>query len=246
MTTPLRPMKLLDLTLPTPEENLALDEALLDACEEDGKGETLRFWEPTNYFVVVGYANTAAREVNISYCEANVIRLLRRFTGGGTVLQGPSCLNYSLILRMGEDGPLRTISGTNQFILNRHKLALSTVLNRSVEMMGQTDLAIGELKFSGNAQRRKKNYLIFHGSFLLNFDLGMIAKTLLTPSKEPDYRRRRSHADFLMNLKVPAERIKEALRKAWSATESQTDIPLDRVQTLVLEKYSHVDWNRKF
>ena len=37
-------MKQLDLTLPSPAENLACDEALLDWCEENGGEEILRFW----------------------------------------------------------------------------------------------------------------------------------------------------------------------------------------------------------
>ena len=52
-------MRLLDLTLPTAAENVALDEALLDAAEaasEQGseEPEVLRLWEPTQFFVVVG------------------------------------------------------------------------------------------------------------------------------------------------------------------------------------------------
>jgi lipoate-protein ligase A len=239
-------MRLLDLSLPSPEQNLALDEALLDVCEVDGADEILRFWEPTSYFVVAGYANATAKEANLSFCEANKIPVLRRFTGGGTVLQGPGCLNYSLILRIGNNAALQTIPGTNQFVLKRHQLALMEALQRPVEMKGQTDLTIGDLKFSGNAQRRKKSHLIFHGTLLLAFDLEMIGKTLPMPSKEPDYRQHRTHRDFLMNLGVSAEQIKEALRKAWSANGSVTDIPHDRVEKLVREKYSRVEWSRKF
>ena len=55
-------MFLCDLTLPTPEENLACDEALLDLCEAGGAGELLRFWEPPSYFVVLGYANNLPLE----------------------------------------------------------------------------------------------------------------------------------------------------------------------------------------
>jgi hypothetical protein len=65
-------MHLLDLTLPTPAENLACDEALLDLCEEGGAGEVLRFWEPREYFVVVGYANKVASEVNVNACRGLV------------------------------------------------------------------------------------------------------------------------------------------------------------------------------
>jgi len=48
-------MKLLDLTLPSPAENLALDEALLDAAEAgEMADEVLRFWESPQPLVVVG------------------------------------------------------------------------------------------------------------------------------------------------------------------------------------------------
>ena len=47
---------LLDLTLRTPEENLALDEALLAAAEASAGRETLRFWESPVPFVVLGVA----------------------------------------------------------------------------------------------------------------------------------------------------------------------------------------------
>ena len=74
-------MTYLDLTLPTPEENLAMDEALLDFCEGPGDGEILRFWEPRQTFVVVGYANKIDVEVNVSECRAQGIPILRRCSG---------------------------------------------------------------------------------------------------------------------------------------------------------------------
>ncbi|MCU0785114.1 MAG: lipoate--protein ligase family protein, partial [Verrucomicrobia bacterium] len=112
-------MRFLDLTLPTPAGNLACDEALLDWCEAGGDGEVLRFWESPGHFVVVGYANKVATEVNAAACEAREIPVLRRCSGGGTVVQGPGCLNYALILRITADGPTRNISAANQFIMER-------------------------------------------------------------------------------------------------------------------------------
>src|SRR3974390_1391239 len=176
-------MKCCDLTLTSPEENLAGDEALLDLCEDGKEEELLRFWEPTRYFVVVGYANHAATEVRLSFCEQNAIPVLRRCSGGGTVLQGPGVLNYSLVLRIGDSGPTHTISSTNDFILERNREALAALLKAPVEKRGQTDLAIGSLKFCGNAQRRRKRCLLFHGSFLLNLDLELIERVLPMPSR---------------------------------------------------------------
>jgi lipoate-protein ligase A len=237
-------MKWLDLTFPTPAENLACDEALLDDCEEQGGPEVLRFWEPANYFVVVGFSNHVAQEVNVPACEKNNIGIFRRCSGGGTVLQGPGCLNYTLILRIDRNPALHTITSANGFIMERHRDALGALLGQKVEMLGHTDLAWDGLKFSGNAQRRKRQALIFHGTFLLDFDLTLMEKYLLMPSRQPDYRHDRPHGRFVRNLSVAAKKIKEALRQAWGADAALEAAPDCR--SLVEEKYSRDDWNFKF
>jgi len=235
-----------DLTLPSPAENLACDEALLELCEHKQADEVLRVWEPSQYFVALGYADKMSTEVNLPFCEANTIPVLRRCTGGGTVLQGPGILNYSLILRIGDSSPVHSIPATNSFILKRHQKVLTALLGAPVEMQGQTDLAIGGRKFSGNAQRRRKHFLIFHGSFLLHLDIDLLEKVLPMPTRRPEYRADRSHSDFLMNLKVPASMIKGALVKTWKAADPMVKIPFDETSKLVREKYSREEWNRKF
>jgi lipoate-protein ligase A len=235
-----------DLTLPTPAENLACDEALLDLCEAGAAGEVLRFWEPDQHFVVLGYANSAETEVNLDYCHEHAIPVLRRCTGGGTVLQGPGCLNYTLVLRARESGPLAGIRGTNEFILRRHGEAISPLLPAPIEQPGHTDLAVGGLKFSGNAQRQRKHFILFHGTFLLDFDIALLEKVLPLPSKQPAYRANRAHTDFLVNLKVPAHRLKSALRQAWRAAEELTEVPHRQIETLATKKYLLDEWNFKF
>ena len=225
-------MKLCDLTLPTPEENLACDEALLDLCEAGGSDELLRLWALPQYFVVVGYANQAATEVNLRFCRKLAIPVLRRCTGGGTVLQGPGVLNYSLILRINDSGPCHTIPATNRFILERHRDALANLLSAPVEWRGQTDLALGGLKFAGNAQRRRRRFLLFHGSFLLRLDFGLLERILPLPSRQPDYRLNRSHSEFLINLNLPDHAIKAALTQAWNATGPLDPIPFDQITLL--------------
>ena len=238
-------MKYFDFTFPTPAENLAGDEALMDLCENGLEGEILRFWEPKAPFIVLGYANQAAREVNLEACKKEGIPVFRRCSGGGTVVQGPGCLNYSLILRM-DDGPLRSITGTNKFIIERHGAALEPLLKAGVQIQGHTDLALENLKFSGNAQRRLRNRLIFHGTFLLNFDVSLVEKLLPMPSKQPCYRENRSHTDFLTNLKLPAADVKSALRRIWNAEQMLTNIPTDKIRELVSARYSRDKWNLKF
>ncbi len=239
-------MKLLDLTLPSPAENLACDEVLLDAAEAGWGDEALRFWEPREHFVVVGYANKVATEVNVAACEARGIPVLRRCSGGGTVVQGPGCLNYTLVLRITADGPLHNIGVANQFIMRQNRAALESVEKRPVAVRGHTDLTIGDRKFSGNSQRRRKHFLLFHGTFLLNFDLALVTELLPMPSKQPDYREHRAHTEFLTNLNLPTNEVKAALRQAWKAAAPLKNLPLEKITALAAEKYATREWNHKF
>jgi len=236
----------IDRTLSTPQENLAFDEALLDAAEAGETGEVLRFWEPKSYAVVVGYANKVALEVNLGFCRHESIPVLRRCTGGGTVLQGPGVLNYTLILRIAKEGPTHSITSTNHFVMNRQREVVANLLGLDVQIRGHTDLAVEELKFSGNAQRRKRGFLIFHGSFLLEMNLPLIEKTLLMPSNQPEYRLGRSHTHFLRNLHCQSTDLRKALRGSWSATIHLPKFPEQRFAHLVAEKYSLDAWNLKF
>jgi len=242
-------MRQLDLTLPSPAENLACDEALLDWCESGEGAECLRFWESPEPFVVVGYANKVETEVNVAACEARKIPILRRCSGGGTVVQGPGCLNYTLLLPITKDGPLHSIPVANQFIVRRNRAAIDSSLltpHSAIAVRGHTDLAIGGRKFSGNSQRRRKHFLLFHGTFLLNFDLAIIGDLLRMPSKEPDYREKRKHGDFLTNINVSAAKVKAAMQKAWDADSRLDNPPLEKIKALARERYLTNEWNFKF
>jgi lipoate-protein ligase A len=247
-------MKLLDLTLPRPAENLACDEALLDAAEAGAGDEVLRFWESRDSFVVVGYANKVAAEVNVAACETHGIPILRRCSGGGTVVQGPGCLNYTLVLRITADGPLHSIGSANRFIMERNRAAIESLFRTfnlqpstfNLSIHGHTDLAIGGRKFSGNSQRRRRHFLLFHGTFLLNFDLPLVSELLPMPSKQPDYREHRAHTEFLTNLNFPADEVKAALRRAWKAEKPLKGFPTEKTAALAREKYATREWSFKF
>jgi len=242
-------MKLLDLTLTSPAENLACDEALLDSSESGGDEEILRFWESPKTFVVVGYANKVASEVNVAACEARGIPILRRCSGGGTVVQGPGCLNYALIVRIVADGSTRDVGAANRFIMDRNRAAIQSTIGNvpsAIRVQGHTDLAIGGLKFSGNSQRRRRKFLLFHGTFLLSFNLELVSELLQMPSKQPDYRQGRSHQNFVTNLKLTTKEVKAALRKAWDASGAFSGDLGDEVAKLVEQKYSKPEWNLKF
>ncbi|PIQ85618.1 MAG: lipoate-protein ligase A related protein [Candidatus Omnitrophica bacterium CG11_big_fil_rev_8_21_14_0_20_45_26] len=236
-------MEFIDLTLPSPEENLALDEALLNGCDQETPKEILRFWQPEQYFVVLGYGCHHTADVILDACAQDRISILRRMSGGGTVLQGPGCLNFSLITALSTGPDSRNITQTNHWIMQQHQAVFRSLLSQEVTVEGITDLAINHLKFSGNAQRRGRYAALFHGSFLINFDIAKISKYLQNPKRQPEYRHQRSHQDFLTNVSLNVQAIKNALQLNWGAYAPLSKIPLKEVERLVREKYSNHGWN---
>lgn len=239
-------MKYLDLSFADPRRNLACDEALGDNFEAADGGEVLRLWEPAGYFVVVGYSNRVTAEVNVAACEERGIPILRRFSGGGAVLQGPGCLNYTLVLRNERAASLSDIGQSYSRALDRHRQVCAGLTSERVQIQGTSDLAIAGWKFSGNSQHRKQRYTVFHGTFLLNFDLSLIEVCLPLPSRQPAYRQGRAHESFLRNLCIDPARVKQALMETWHADDPYDRVPDERIEALMEGRYTRGEWNNKF
>lgn len=232
-------MHLLDLTLPLPAENLALDEALLSTSEAgEIAGGTLRLWEPDEHFVVLGRSSDSAVEVNLAACRAKKIPVLRRASGGGTILTGPGCLMYAVILSYDEHPETKSISHAHQFVLNRIAAGLAPFVP-GITLAGTSDLAFhstsGLQKFSGNALRAKRTHFLYHGTLLYNFDLELVATVLAQQTREPQYRAARTHREFIANLPLNREQIIAALVNTWNAKKPLTTWPQEHVRELTKE-----------
>lgn len=234
-------MKYLPLSLVDPAANLALDEALLELAEDAGV-ETLRIWEAPAPFVVLGLSNHVSQEVHREECAARGVPILRRVSGGGTVVQGPGCLSYALTLRIGDTEATRSITATNRFIMERNRAALEALLGEPVSVRGHSDLETGGRKFSGNAQRRGRRALLFHGTILYAADLRLIDQLLQHPSREPDWRERRPHQEFIGNISISREQIATALRKVWAADAPASFNPAGERLKSMLAKHSDPAW----
>jgi lipoate---protein ligase len=238
------PMALLDRTLPTLNENLALDEALLLAAEGGEGGEVVRFWEWREPAIVLGAGGSVAIDVNEATCAADGIPVHRRASGGGTVLLGRGCLLFSLVLAYDRAAELRDVNASYRWILGRVRDALRAVA--AVEPAGISDLAVGGRKVSGNAQQRKARYLLHHGSLLYAFDVGAVGRYLNAPEREPAYRAGRAHATFVTNLPADTQTLGRLVADAFGAEPGEvSELILARVPGLVAERYGRADWVRR-
>jgi lipoate-protein ligase A len=234
-------MQFLDVTLPTLAENLALDEALLLEAEAGRAAEVLRIWEWPAPAVVLGAGGRLAEDINEEACRQDAVPILRRASGGGTVLLGPGCLLFSLVLSYERSPVLREVLFSYGYILDRVRAALKGLVP-GIERAGTSDLAAEGRKFSGNSQQRKRTHLLHHGTLLYRFDIDTIGRYLRLPARQPDYRRNREHAAFLTNLSVAAGALTRRLRQAWEADGGAEEWPREAVERLSREKYTSAEW----
>jgi lipoate-protein ligase A len=246
-------MRRIDLTLATPAENLALDEALLDWAEEDdAAGEFLRIWESPRPIVVVGRSSRVGQEVDTRACAERGIPILRRTSGGAAIVAGPGCLMYAVVLSHVQRPERRDISRAHTHVLGRLVDGLRPHVPH-VACAGTSDLGLTEVscaglpkKFSGNSMRAKRDHFLYHGTLLYGFDLSLIDACLRSPPRQPAYRARRDHADFVANLPLTRRELVAALDDAFPTEERLAAWPRSRVESLVAERFGRESWNLHF
>ena len=158
-------------------------------------GERLLVWESDHPAVILPRNRSAEAWANLDACAARNIPVLRRDSGGGAVVLGPGCLCVALILSLDARPELADVTGSYATLLHAiaDALAIPHVSTR------YTDLALGNRKFAGHAQRRLRRTLLHHGTMLYGFDLGLIDALLPEPPRRPAWRGSRRHREFLTN-----------------------------------------------
>lgn len=241
-------MRLLDVSFEEPAENLALDELILDSVEQGRTRSTLRFWECPIRFVVLGTAQELKREVIEEQCLADGVPIMRRCTAGGCVLQGPGSLNFALALSFQEFPEVRSLHPSYAYLLNAIAASLRAC-GVPVFRVGTCDLALdGLLKVSGNAQRRRRNAILHHGTLVYRPDYDGMARYLREPELRPDYRGDRDHRAFVGALPLAPDILRHAVCKAFGVTnspEAPLAAELAATRQLASDKYSCPAWIRR-
>ncbi|HJQ78963.1 MAG TPA: lipoate--protein ligase family protein [Lacipirellulaceae bacterium] len=247
-------MQRLDLTLATPAENLALDEALLDWAEEaNSDWEFLRIWESPQPMVVVGRSSRVHQEVDEAACRETNAPILRRSSGGAAIVAGPGCLMYAVVLGFRLRPELKDIGRAHAYVLGRLAATIGPLVARvgSVAHVGTSDLALvnqssEQRKFSGNSMRVKRTHMLYHGTLMFDCDMSLVARLLRMPPRQPEYRAARSHNDFLVNLPLARRDVIAAVQQAWPTAGRLMDWPGERVASLVAERFSQSSWTYEF
>ncbi len=258
-------MRFLDYTCCHFAQNLALDEWLLARAESmlpgvaTGQGEVLRLWRPQQYAVVVGRGSKWHEEVDAAFCQQQGISIFRRHSGGASVVTGPGCWMYAVVLDMEYRPNLRDLSRAHHFVMRRicdatQAIFLNPVAADSLpvdtprspdrtiptfQVQGTCDLTVAGRKCSGNSLKVARRHLLYHGTLLVEFDLNLLSGCLRTPPRQPEYRQQRSHEAFVTNIprsrfhhdtETLWQRWSQEMRKQWECETSESEFPGSRIE----------------
>ncbi len=261
-------MYLYNETLPTPEDNLAFDEALVEAADRQdlnvGLGnEVLRLWELSSPCVVLGRASKWQDEVRWTACQRDGVPVLRRASGGASIVAGPGCLMYSVLISYQNRPSWRALDVAHREVMTRTRDAVQAAtdlfqMQLPIEIDGTCDLTTGDRKFSGNALRCKRNWMLYHGTILYSMHLASISDYLNEPARQPQYRKKRGHATFVTNLLQESSTIsptafrfelERMLAIQWSAEFPWKTYPMSKEVkgeqlNLLQKRYTNSQWHR--
>ncbi|MCA9353856.1 lipoate--protein ligase family protein [Candidatus Nomurabacteria bacterium] len=230
--------------------NMALDEAIEEAVREGESLPTIRIytWKPDA--ISIGYFQGLENEVNLKNCKEQGVDIVRRRTGGGAVYHSEEGeITYSIIAPQ-KLFPANIIASYKEICMPLVE-ALELV-GVKAEFSPINDISANGKKISGNAQTRRDDILLQHGTLLYSVDVDTMF-SLLTVSKEKIAdkfiasvkKRVTSLSDE--NPKVGKEEFIEKLIECYKKRfeielGEYSEKEVQRAKELVAQRYSQQSW----
>lgn len=162
--------------------NMAVDEAMLLA-QNGSLQPTLRFYDWLQPAFSFGYFQRISEEVDVATCDTHGIEIVRRITGGGTVIHGWD-VTYTLIVPHGCGTFPKDISAAycaiSDCLINglqrldidvayqADKPTAEDAPNICLTNPAQYDTLLNEKKIAGVSQRRNRVGVMYQGYIALN------------------------------------------------------------------------------
>ncbi|MFQ6042876.1 MAG: biotin/lipoate A/B protein ligase family protein, partial [Candidatus Poribacteria bacterium] len=235
--------------------NMAIDEALMLRQMEDAL-PTLRFYGWTRPSFSFGYFQKIAEEINLPKCRELGIDLVRRPTGGGTVIHGWD-LTYSVAVPL--DNPLipkdtlesyRLISeciiaGLRQLDIkaehySERSIGDETLRNICLTNPTKYDVLIDSRKVAGAAQRRKQGVMLHQGYIAL--DMPPDYMTTLV-SKQGDLSQAVTTSSIAINAihqaQLDSTKLAHAIASGFEATLS-INLTAEKLKAMEIDMATHL------
>jgi lipoate-protein ligase A len=155
-------------------------------------------WIPDQEYLILGSSNKSETSLFIEKVNAEGVPVIKRPSGGeAVILSQNTIVSAALFITDKLDNPHHYFVIANTAIIK----ALTNLGISNLHQKGISDISIKEKKILGSSIYRKKNKIFYHSVLNVSEDISRISYFLRHPKKEPDYRKGRSHLDFVTSLK---------------------------------------------
>ena len=224
--------------------NMALDEILMNYVKHDIPILRLYRWQPAA--VSIGYFQSMDEEVDVKKCKQIGIDVVRRITGGGAVLH-ESELTYSFITKIYP----KNIMDSYNLICEPVVMCINK-LGFNAKFAPLNDILVNNKKVSGNAQTRKKNTLLQHGTILLDVNVEKMFSVLKVPSEKIKDKMINDVKARVMGLNKTFEQVAHNLKKSFCEkfdaqmiVDNLTVEEKENARRLASDKYTSNQWNSR-
>ena len=228
-------------TLGDPYSNVALEEGLL----REWTSPLLRVWE-NEESVVIGRAQLASAETDLSYCRSHGIPVVRRISAGGAVYNGKGNVNWSYFMPRNEvpGGPGRDAKGV---FTSFASLVVEALGRCKVDARFEPPNRISDPrgKVSGMASYISRDVVLCHGTLLTGADLDLAARVTTPGSKEIGRRYPRSRPAEMSNCGANAKEFTRRLAEAGghSFVDGELTDSEKEAMARLAPKYRSDEWN---
>jgi len=180
-------------------------------------GAGLKVWKPTETMVIIGKGSDPDQELISESIIADQIPVIRRNTGGCSVIIAPSMVVVSLSLSNNPD------KKNNEYFDLFNDVLVRTLQKTGVNNLdtaGISDITLNKRKVVGSAIYRNKDTVFYHAIINNSGSTDLMERYLKIPSRQPEYRNGRSHSDFVTSFKAEGfefdvAKFKKALQTEW-------------------------------
>ena len=241
--------------------NMAVDEVML-LSQKEQPNPTLRFYTWSSPAFSFGYFQDITSEVDVELCRADGIELVKRMTGGGTVVHGWD-LTYTLILprHAGEKSISEAYQCIGQsLVLAFKKLGIpaacyaasidtsQTTQNICLTNPADYDVMCAGKKLAGVSVRRNRNGMLFQGYISLDMPPASI---LARVSRDPEIQQiliEKSTAINTEGRRITKSALIETISETFNIgitfyADKLSSAEHAQAETLAETRYTTTEWN---
>ena len=154
-------------------------------------------WIPDKFYLILGRSNSAEKSLDLEKTNSDSVKILKRPSGGETVILSPNTLVLSAVAIEDE---LKNSHKYFEFFNNKIISILGKKGITNLQQKGISDISLRDKKILGSSIYRKGNKIFYHAVLNISESVKNIEKYILHPSREPDYRKGRKHSEFVTSL----------------------------------------------